>query len=251
MRYLVISDVHLRWRIVSSIIKKEKNKYDKILFLGDYMDDFGAIAQDYIDMCKWLKDNIYDENKIFLLGNHDIAYFSHYMMSLAERHNYLCSGYSDQWYNIVKDYLSYEDWEQFKLHYFIKDNVLCTHAGLTNKLYDFSKIKNIKEFVETESAKALKRIKDNLIPDVFVGAGKSRGGRYDFGGIVWSDYLDDFEHVNGLNQIFGHTIILEPDYIIYDSDNTFDLALDTNNRNYAIYDDETNNIIIKKFDFWN
>lgn len=248
MKYLIISDVHLRWKIVNEIIKKEKKNYDKVLFLGDYMDDFGALPNDYIETCKWLKDNLDDENKIFLLGNHDIAYYSSYELTLAEVHYYRCSGYSDNWKRIIQDYLTLDDWKKIKLYYFINDNTLCTHAGLTNQLYTQLKIGNVKEYLDIEGDILLSRIEKNFAPGLLMGVGKSRGGLNEVGGITWCDYIEDFKSVDGLNQIFGHTVLYpDPQYIIY-NDGHFDLALDTHNRHYALYNTENNKIIIKNFD---
>lgn len=244
MKYLIISDIHLRWRIANSIIKKERNKYDKILFLGDYFDNFGALPRDYIDISKWLKDNLYNENYIFLLGNHDAAYLSYYNCILGERHYYRCSGFSEQWFDIIHKHLTIDDWKNMKLHYFIKDNVLCSHAGLSYNLYNNKDI-NLKEYIESESECGFNRILQNFAPIEIIQVGKSRGGLKPCGGITWCDYNDDFVPVPKLNQIFGHTPIDEPQ-LIYE-DNIFNLALDTHNNHYALYDDKLNSIMIKIF----
>jgi len=39
----------------------------------------------------------------------------------------------------------------------------------------------------------------------FVGAGRARGGRQEFGGVTWLDWTREFEPVSGVNQICGHT----------------------------------------------
>lgn len=250
MRYLIISDIHLRWKIANEIIKNEKDNYDKVLFLGDYMDDFCAYPSDYSNTCKWLKDNLNDENKIFLLGNHDIAYYSSYNLVLGEVHYYRCSGFSDNWKRIIQEYLTIEDWRKFKLYYFINDKTLCTHAGLCNQLYNQLKIGNVKEYLDVEGNIILSRIEKNFAPGLLAGVGKSRGGLNEYGGITWCDYFDDYQTVNGLNQIFGHTILhTTPDYSIF-TDGHFDLALDTNNRHYALYNTETNKMKLKSFDIW-
>ena len=245
MRYLIIPDIHLRWKIADDIIKKEKGNYDKVLFLGDYMDDFGAIKEDYIDTSKWIKDNIYDSNMIFLLGNHDIAYYSHMKMFQNETSMYGCSGYYNGFKEAISDILTLDEWRMFKLYYFIKDNILCTHAGFCNGLYESLNIENIKDYLTEEGKIALNRIETNFMPIPITMAGASRGGRNRYGGITWCDYYKDYKPIRGLSQIFGHTILHEPEYILYDG-GVFTLALDTNSRDYAFYDDETNEVKIKK-----
>ena len=81
MKILVLPDVHGRsfWRKPCQDITT-KRRYDKIIFLGDYLDPYTfedisveeAIDQ-FKDILLFAKDN---PKVVMLLGNHDMPYFS-------------------------------------------------------------------------------------------------------------------------------------------------------------------------------
>ena len=53
MKYLILPDVHNRWEKVEKIIKSVKS--DKVIFLGDYFDDFGDNPQIIADVADWYR----------------------------------------------------------------------------------------------------------------------------------------------------------------------------------------------------
>lgn len=77
---LVIPDVHLKFNILYPIIKDitSQNKVDKLVFLGDYFDDWGQQLNNklYEETCHYLKKLNAEYDCIFLLGNHDVPYIT-------------------------------------------------------------------------------------------------------------------------------------------------------------------------------
>lgn len=53
MKTVIISDIHHRWRKAEAIIAKEKAK--KVIFLGDYFDDFNDNPHAARTTAQWLK----------------------------------------------------------------------------------------------------------------------------------------------------------------------------------------------------
>jgi len=74
-RVLAIGDIHTKTWIINEV-SKIIDSYDRIIFCGDYADDFNASPQDTINTWKSLRDlQIKRKNKVsLLLGNHDYIY---------------------------------------------------------------------------------------------------------------------------------------------------------------------------------
>lgn len=248
-KILIVPDMHLRFKIVEFIIQKEI--FDQIIFLGDYFDDFNDTEQMVEEEADWLLDSLNQPNRIHLLGNHDIAYYAEYdwgdfntainnnIFQPYYGHKYYCTGFEYYKKIIIQEKLQEKDWNKFKLYHWITDNTLCTHAGFTNQLYTEyyninKKYHDIHFLLKNEANIALKNIKKGKHPNKLISAGISRGGKELVGGITWCDYFKDFTPINNINQIFGHTILSYPE-LKYDKNNNFNLALDTNNKYYALY----------------
>jgi hypothetical protein len=74
-KVLAIGDIHTKIWVIEKVVKVIKN-YDKIIFCGDFADDFSASPQNTLDTWKCLKD-LQDNNrgKVELVaGNHDYIY---------------------------------------------------------------------------------------------------------------------------------------------------------------------------------
>ena len=71
---IIISDIHNDYFTAEKIIKKENP--DKIIFLGDYFDDFDDTVKDSENTAKWLVKSLKQENRIHLIGNHDLSYMT-------------------------------------------------------------------------------------------------------------------------------------------------------------------------------
>lgn len=145
MKICVISDIHGsdRWK---EIIDREKERVDKFIFLGDYVDDKDNIispAEHVANFQEIIEDYkpLYDID--LLVGNHDMQY-----ISLAR-----CGGYSRTISAMTADYLL----EMIRKH-ILKvvahyDNYLFSHAGVSSEWLKRKRIKSItdinREFISS------------------------------------------------------------------------------------------------------
>jgi len=78
-RVLAVGDIHTKTWIVDRV-EKIADKYDRIVFVGDYADDWGKQPIDTINTWKRLKEfqDAHPEKAKFVIGNHDFAYLLNY-----------------------------------------------------------------------------------------------------------------------------------------------------------------------------
>lgn len=229
---LIIPDLHLNWERADKIIKHVGA--DKIVFLGDYFDDFGDDYQTNLKMAEWLAASLDQPNRIHLFGNHDISY------AIARR-EYKCSGYEAGKDYAINAVLKEDNWRKLKLYTWVGD-YLCSHAGVHNYYNTmFSNGASIKEWLEPVAKRAMDDAFALKPVHPLLEAGKSRGGYARHGGIIWCDFYE-FKPIFGVNQIFGHTPRRSPEWVIVGEDNSPDysenLDLDVSHAHfYAIHDD--------------
>jgi len=211
LKTLIIPDIHTKFDIAETIIDKETP--DNIVFLGDYFDSFYDSLDVTEQTALWLKDSLEKENRIHLLGNHDLSYL--------HPDTHLCSGYSTGKLWVIKKV----DVDLSKLqHYCWVGNWLCTHAGLSNEFYRAYKKEN-----ESPNDFLQRHTLDSKLIDRLYDCSPSRGGRNTFSGIVWCDY-HEFVDIPNEKQIFGHTrrnVRQTKNHI----------CIDTGLQNYAIHED--------------
>ena len=89
-RILIIPDVHGRtfWKTAL-----DTGKYEKVIFLGDYVDPYVYEGIDNLMAISNFKDilslkMIYQDKVILLLGNHDLCYLSDQYRGIAENDRY-------------------------------------------------------------------------------------------------------------------------------------------------------------------
>lgn len=203
---VVIPDVHNKWKRAEAIVAAERP--DRVVFLGDYFDDFGDTTEDADSTAAWLAGSLSDETRVHLVGNHDL----NYMSSLP---GLRCSGY---------DFLKHAaiarhglEWRRLEPFCWLGGGGgggkkggawLCTHAGLSAPFLESVRrgagaadVPDVLRAARTD----LDRIDDERHLHTFLQAGYARGGAAETGGIVWCDYNDEYRDVPGLRQIFGHT----------------------------------------------
>lgn len=79
MKVLAVGDIHCKPEIVDKV-KQAVDAYDKIVFIGDYADDWGKTPMDTINIWKKVKgfQDEYPNKVLTLIGNHDYAYILGY-----------------------------------------------------------------------------------------------------------------------------------------------------------------------------
>lgn len=242
---LIWSDIHQRVDLLHAALDTLKPK--KIIFLGDYWDNFNDSPREAIKMAMYLKQ-LMDEypNWVYLLGNHDMAYV--YPNNDFEL---WCSGNTHEKRRAVRAILSQHHFDKFKLCHF-EQGYLFSHAGIHPQ-----SVGNVLNYPQQQQIPQLERLCKNVLENIkagishpILGAGKSRGGSYPVGGITWLDW-SEFDPIEGINQIVGHTPRDNP-RIAYNDVNEFyftedqvsnpyltsmNYCLDTHNKHYAFIED--------------
>lgn len=186
----------------------ENMHLDKFIFLGDYVDNRNgsneSIWNNLADIIEFKKS--YPDKVELLIGNHDIQYI------FDGKFQY--TGYRPHALQGLK-ILFGDNKHLFKMAYQYK-NYLFTHAGVSNKWYEFHK----QEFLDFNNKYlgGVFRLSDTFNAmyetnqrDVLFEISNARTknkieGRY--GGILWADISETREdYLDGYHQIVGHTFV--------------------------------------------
>ncbi len=120
MRILVIGDLHghSSWK---SIVENET--FDKVIFLGDYLDSFTLIPEviedNLKDLIEYKKSNM--DKCILLYGNHDHSYY----------HGERCSGYNWHGRKLYEPLLEKMFNENLIQLIHVEDDIIYSHAGVS------------------------------------------------------------------------------------------------------------------------
>ena len=203
MKTIVIGDVHglSTWK---RILDKEVS-YDKLIFLGDYVDSFNVKPKEQLSNLNRIL-SLYDNKTIRCIGNHELNYVFRSMR---------CSGY-----NPITDLLcSGLIQEAIKnnriVPFHIDGNMLFSHAGVTN--YWLNNVYGVEDIKDIDIRNFnYKTLEWNSI------AGYSGYGDTISNGLTWvrpRSLLSD--KIEGYIQIVGHTgtksIIYENDVYFCDT----------------------------------
>ena len=233
IRTLIISDLHLQWQRADSIIKHVAP--DKIVFLGDYFDDFGDTYRDNLEMAEWLQSSLSKPDRIHLMGNHDIQY-------AIGSQVFTCSGFEQSKLFAIDSVLTEENWKQLPFYTWV-GSWFCSHAGVHKYYYDtygyaYGRRLPFNEWIKSECQEAFDQMWKDKTPHRILSAGRSRGGVSRHGGIIWCD-VREYAPIEGVNQIFGHTPRQRPEWI-NGPGNTKSLALDVSHSHYYAIHDSNN-----------
>ena len=200
-KIVIVADPHNDYKKLDVIFTKEGG--DINICLGDWFDSFTLDdTNDYISTAKYLKDVFLPNPKNYtLFGNHDLHYLFNSPTSW-------CSGYEQWKYDAIDTVIGKVRGDiQDKFHWsVVVDDILLTHAGLDRRLLPPICATNevIFKYLDENNNDARTKLKINE-PHWFYGAGYSRGGRNKCGGIVWCDFNEEFQPIDDLRQIVGHT----------------------------------------------
>jgi hypothetical protein len=206
MKILTVPDLHGKraWE------KIDVNKYDKIIFIGDYMDAFKwqfsgvDVRKNFKDMLYWAKQ-IEEGKLLFLLGNHEI----HYLLYGTRYFESMRGSGFDYDSLFVTNALVEDNKELFAVAYQY-DNYLWTHGGVTNThweedlLRDFISFNSLADYLNL-----LWDTKDSRLMRI----GKDRNGYDKQGSIFWcgKEELEN-DMLFGYHQIVGHTPVKDIEY---------------------------------------
>jgi len=227
MRIISVGDIHGKdyWKII------DLKKYDKIIFVGDYVDafDIGNIdmKQNLLDIIQLKKD--YIDKVVLLIGNHDIQYSLGYP-------EYGCSGYRPEMAFDFGDIFR-QNKDLFQMAFQI-DDYLWTHAGVHTGWYKFrlNKILKEEEILHLTLSEQLNYLFERRY-EVLFDVGHLRGGYHSVGGPFWLDKRNGHKKpLEGYHQIVGHTRLddIQTFNINNDTSITFIDVLDKDSKSFYV-----------------
>lgn len=194
MKTIIISDIHNRVFWIEEFLNK--TPHDKVIFLGDYFDNFFDTDADAEETAKWLKQSLKFSNRIHLMGNHDVPYRYIYHSQAY------CPGFTKSKNAVINSILSKDDWNKLPFIAW-EQNWLLSHAGFNPTYLKVNPTHvSIKETIDS----CIKRMESNLnngLEDELLNYGTRMGELCD-GGITWQHW-GDFIPIENVNQIVGHT----------------------------------------------
>lgn len=208
-KFLVCGDLHTKYDIFLKAINKfEKEDFDKIIFLGDYCDDWNKppeASREFLEHLIEFKKKYYNRC-ILLLGNHDLSeWFGR---------EFKCSGYNEFTHILVKDIFDKNE-ELFQIAYSYKD-YLFTHAGVHNswlndvykldKCFEDAKYSHrLSSILNLALSERNDDIKFHNLLKLFNNVGGYRGG-LSHPSPIWTDYNELVSNpATKVNQVVGHT----------------------------------------------
>ena len=213
---LVIPDVHHKIDRAEDILNNAP--HERVVWLGDFFDDFGDSPNIAVRTAVWLKQRIDSTEDVFLLGNHDAMYFWPNVPELR------CSGYSAPKAMVIESAIDLEKYRRRFILYAEVGKWLLSHAGLHPQFGT-----SVSELAPA-TAQAIAYLENGSM-HALLAAGWSRGGDQQYGGITWLDW-SELIPIDGVNQIVGHTPgnSIRRRHTLASSN----MCLDTNLAHYAI-----------------
>jgi 3',5'-cyclic AMP phosphodiesterase CpdA len=185
MKIICISDLHGRdvWKQI------KPDHFDKIIFLGDYLDSYTypdqQIIENFTDIIAFTKQ--YPDKVVLLLGNHDIQYkyYPHYR----------CSGFRGNIQSRLTD-IFFHNPRLFQYFYSIGP-YLFSHAGVSTRWLK-QNLPVLSAFPDLTLPQLLEALQASHHREILYQVGSKRGGEYQAGGIFWADYAETvYDYKNG------------------------------------------------------
>lgn len=188
MKILINPDIH--GRIFWKYSIEHKDEFDKIIFLGDYLDAYSPDLlvneeDNFKEIIQFKKDNL--DKVILLLGNHDCHYINSKILH-SSRYNLFKANIYHKLFN--------DNLDLFQLVY-IYDKYLFSHAGVYEEWLKMCDL-NLDNLINYNL--------DELAPYLNV-LDYYRGGYGNVGSCIWADIRDSETEklLKGYYHIFGHT----------------------------------------------
>jgi predicted phosphodiesterase len=196
-KILTIPDLHGKstWKQIFDL------KYDYIIFLGDYVDDFTATNLDIFDNLNRIIElkKAFPEKIVLLWGNHE----QHYLFG---NNQYRCSGFRVGMFPVLHQQLNKEK-ELFQYAFQYKDHIW-THGGIHVGWWKFRFKGNDKENIADQlNARYIEKKSGIFDPKIecLFDCGWDRGGSAKVGSPLWVDRSSLWlKGLPGVHQIVGH-----------------------------------------------
>lgn len=205
MNILIIPDVHGRtfWK---DAVDKHLEECDKVIFLGDYLDEYPEEnitrkqSKENFKKIINLKENNRDK-VILLLGNHDLHYM-HREFTRSSRYS------SSNAYSYKQMFLSHESFFKIAHEEMINDKkYLFTHAGVMKSWYERNK--EIIGELTTDNINKLQGFRNGILSLAEVSKYRSWIGEKS-GSPLWSDVR---EKIDDEKSMIGHVMANEDSYV--------------------------------------
>lgn len=191
MKTLIIPDIHNRIERADHWLQTQR--YDRVVFLGDYFDSLDDDVIDARRTALWLRQRIEGyPNDVFLLGNHDASYW------LPQKDELYCPGFTKPKAAAINEILRSKHWDRFQLAH-EEQGWLLSHAGFHVVWMNNPTTSTIIHRCD----KAMSLARRGKV-DPILAFGEQPGGLQRFGGPLWMDW-ESFQPIPGINQIVGHT----------------------------------------------
>ena len=188
MKILINPDIH--GRIFWKYSIEHKDEFDKIIFLGDYLDAYSPDLlvnekDNFKEIIQFKKDNL--DKVILLLGNHDCHYINSKILHSSRYNPFKANIY----HKLFNDNL-----DLFQLVY-IYNKYLFSHAGVYEEWLKMCDL-NLDNLINYDLDKLASYL--NVL-DYY------RGGYGNVGSCIWADIRDSETEklLKGYYHIFGHT----------------------------------------------
>jgi len=190
MRVLIIPDLHHHVEHAEHWLTTQT--FERVIFLGDYFDDYDDGVADAERMALWLRQRMKTTDDIFLLGNHDAAYL------FPKEPELFCPGFTTPKARAIRSVLGRLHWSRFQLAH-EEQGWLLSHAGFHPAWMKEPTVERILQRCDEGMEKALRRIVDPIL-----GLGEVAGGILRYAGPLWMD-RNNLQPIPGIDQIVGHT----------------------------------------------
>lgn len=202
MKIITIGDLHGKdcWKQIVPA------QYDKIVFIGDYVDGVDKRGEDIVENLKAIIAFKLQqpEKVILLLGNHDIQYL-HFPKHPCSEFDSVIQPELTMIFNEYKSEFQVA-WQHGKY--------LFTHAGVSRKYLVWLQEMlegNLISYHSPMMAGYLNHI-HQTDPHLLYVCGTKRGGFYPHGGPLWADEKEtQLDHLVGFHQVVGHSRIFKID----------------------------------------
>lgn len=210
MKILVCGDLHTKFHIFETVREMAKD-YDRVVFLGDYVDEWDAIPETSYNLLKALIDykKQYPKKVILLLGNHDLSEW--------QGKPFVCSGFNERTHALVAS-LYDKNASLFDIAYSENDLVF-SHAGFVQEWVDkyfpngFLTTQELADAINQDFHSQLESsLREGLWK--YSDVGYERGG-YSYPSPLWADEIElTNSPYKDFRQVVGHT----PQHEIYKID---------------------------------
>ena len=224
MKTLLIPDLHHRFAWVAPVVADERP--DRIVFLGDGCDAKGRWGRGYTACAGFIafaKEWLSRPEVIWLVGNHE----AHYIFNHTEIRG---GGWKHWRWKRYAQELGWVWWPKMRLAHW-EQGWLLSHAGFRAELaHPYHGLTEAwLTLYEREMFEAAR-----LGPTSWttIGDARLRQPNGSKGGVTWLDWNREFQPIEGVNQIVGHTEDDAPRWKT--TDTSRNLCLDTGCRHYAL-----------------